>query len=371
MTATELATGATRTAASNAEGVFRLAGLPAGRYTVDVTLDGFQPLKVTDVPLAPAEIRSLEKLQLKLGQLTESVTVTADTAVVQTATSSRMATVTAEQLTNIQMKGRDLFGLLTVVPGVQDTNLNRDFSTWTSMGAITINGMPNTAKNVVVDGVSVVDELGTNAMVNPNIDAVGEVQVISNGFTAENGRSNGGLIIITTKSGTNQFRGSAWYNVRRDNWNANEYFRIKQNLDKPLYHVNIPGYGIGGPVIIPKVLDRGKIFFFVSQEFTDDLRPSTITRVNYPTALERKGDFSQTYFGTANGPGQGTLQPIINPDTGLPFPGNKIPTSCDGIPGLQARIHTSDGAEDAESAPAAQQYSQPATGPVQRGELGL
>ena len=335
VTVTESATGATRTAASSAEGVFRLAGLPAGRYTLDMNLDGFQPLKMTEIPLAPAEIRSLERLQLKLGQLSESVTVTADTAVVQTATSTRMATVTAEQLTNIQMKGRDLFGLLTVVPGVQDTNLNRDFSTWTSMGAITINGMPNRAKNVVVDGVSVVDELGTNAMVNPNIDAVGEVQVISNGFTAENGRSNGGLILITTKSGTNQLRGSAWYNARRDNWNANEYFRKKTNLEKPLYHVNIPGYGIGGPVMIPKLLDRGKIFFFASQEFTDDLRPSTPLRVNYPTALERNGDFSQTYFGTADGPGQGTLQVIINPDTGLPFPGNKIPTSCAGIAGCK------------------------------------
>ena len=82
--------------------------------------------------------------------------------------------------------------------------------------------MPNTSKNVVVDGVSVVDELGTQAMVNPNIDAVGEVQVISNGFTAENGRSNGGLIIMTTKSGTSRFKGSAWYNARREEWNAND-----------------------------------------------------------------------------------------------------------------------------------------------------
>jgi hypothetical protein len=89
VTVTELATGATRIAASSAEGVFRLAGLPAGRYSVDVALDGFQPIKVTDVPLAPAEVRSLERLQLKLGQLSESVTVTADTAVVQTATSTR------------------------------------------------------------------------------------------------------------------------------------------------------------------------------------------------------------------------------------------------------------------------------------------
>src|SRR5688572_32122965 len=102
------------------------------------------------------------------------------------------------------MKGRDLFGLLTVVPGVQDTNLNRDFSTWTSMGAITINGMPNRAKNVVVDGVSVVDELGTNAMVNPNIDAVGEVQLISHGVTAEHGGSNVGVILVTSTCGTNQ-----------------------------------------------------------------------------------------------------------------------------------------------------------------------
>ena len=340
MTVTEQATGAARTATSSADGLFRLPGLLPGRYTVAVTLTGFAPISMRDVPLAPAEVRDLGRLVLKVGQLAETVEVTADTATVQTAASSRMATVTSEQLTNIQMKGRDLYGLLTVVPGVQDTNMSRDFSTWTSMGGITINGMPNTAKNVVVDGVSVVDELGTNAMVNPNIDAVGEVQVVSNGFTAENGRSNGGLVIITTKSGTSRFRGSGWYNARRDEWNANTYFRKKQGLPNSLYHVNIPGYGIGGPIVIPKVVPSGKAFFFVSQEFTDDLRPSTITRVNYPTALERLGDFSQTYFGNANGPGQGTLLTIINPDTGQPFPGNKIPASCAGIVGcVNGRIH--------------------------------
>ena len=245
------ATGAVRTTPTDNEGVFRLPALLPGRYTIKVELDSFAPLSMADVSLAPAEVKNLGRLQLKLGQITDTVTVTAETAAVQTAASSRMATVTAEQLTNISMKGRDLYGLLTVVPGVQDSTLSRDFSTWTSMGGITINGMPNTSKNVVVDGVSVVDELGSNAMVNPNIDAVGEVQVISNGFTAENGRSNGGLIIITTKSGTSSFKGSGWYNARRDQWNANRYFNIKQNLPKPLYHVNIPGYGIGGPVMIP------------------------------------------------------------------------------------------------------------------------
>ncbi len=340
VTATEEATGAVRTTTSDMDGAFRVPGLPTGRYTVDVTLSGFAPLKVTAVPLAPAEVRSLENLQLKLGQLEEKVTVTANTATVQTATSSRTGTVTAEQLTNIQMKGRDVWGLLAVVPGVQDTNMNRSFTTWTSMETITINGSPNTSKVVVIDGVNVIDELGTQAQVNPNIDAVGEVQVISNGYTAENGRSSGGMIVMTTKSGGNQLRGSGWYNARRKEWRANDYFRIKNNQAKSDYRVNIPGYSVGGPVIIPKLVDRGQAFFFVSQEFTDDLRPATFSRTNYPTALERQGDFSQTFFGNANGPGQGTLVSIINPDTGQPFPGNKIPLSCAGIPGcVNGYIH--------------------------------
>src|SRR4029079_4160982 len=193
--------------------------------------------KMTDIPLAPAEVRNLDKLQLKIGQLNEQVTVAAHTASVQTATSSRMGTVTADQLTNVMQKGRDIWGLMQTVPGVQDTNMNRNFTTWTSMDAITINGMPNTSKVVVMDGVSIVDELGSNAMVNPNIDAVGEVQVISSGFTAENGRSSGGLIIMTTKSGSNRVKGSGWYNARRTEWTENEYFRIKQGQPKPLYHV--------------------------------------------------------------------------------------------------------------------------------------
>jgi hypothetical protein len=340
VTVTDQATAAARTATTDRDGVFRVPGLPTGRYTVEVTLSSFSPLKMADVPLGAAEVRSLDRLQMKIGQVAETVTVEADTAAVQTATSSRMGTVTADQLTNIQMKGRDIWGMLAVIPGVQDTNMNRNFTTWTSMADITINGMPNTSKVVVIDGVNVIDELGTQAQVNPNIDAVGDVQVISSGFTAENGRSSGGLIIMTTKSGSSRFKGSSWYNARRKAWNANEYFRIKQNLAKPEYRVNIPGYSIGGPVVIPKLLDRGKMFFFVSQEYTDDLRASGISRANYPTPLEMAGDFSQTYFGNANGPGQGTLQPIINPDTGVAFPGNKIPASCAGIAGcVNGRIH--------------------------------
>ncbi len=147
--------------------------------------------------------------------------------------------------------------------------------------------------------------------------------VITNGYTAENGRQSSGLIRIVTKSGTNQLRGSGWYNARRDEWNANEYFRKKQGAAKPFFEVNVSGYSIGGPVVIPKLIDsrssEKKVYFFLSQEFVDDVRPTSVVRTNLPTAAERRGDFSDTRIPN------GTVQPIIDPRTGQPFPGNIIP----------------------------------------------
>jgi hypothetical protein len=326
ITVTQPASGTVRTMPTSEEGLFRLAALPPGRYTLRVEMSGFKPVTMTEIQLSGGEIRDVGRIVLEVGSLEEAIQVTAEVTPVQVATSSRRGTVTSDDLTNIQMKGRDVYGLLAILPGVMDTNLNRDFTTWTSMRDVTINGAPQTSKNVMLDGISVVDEGGSgNAFVNPNIDAVGEVQVIANGYTAENGRNNGGLINMVTKSGTSQFKGSGWYNARRDQWNAIDYIRKRQGQAKPLYRVNIAGYSIGGPVIIPKVLDSRtsskKVFFFFSQEYTDDARPTQTQRFNLPTALERNGDFSQTRVTNGN------LQAIVDPLTGQPFPGNVIPAS--------------------------------------------
>jgi hypothetical protein len=246
--ATEAGTGIVRSSVSDDHGVFRMAALPPGRYTVRVELAGFTTVNMTEINLSSSEVRDLGKLELKVGTQEAEITVTAEVTPVQVASSSRTSAITSDQLTNIQMKGRDVYGLLAIPPGVQDTNLNRDFTTWTSMRDVTINGAPVTNKNVLVDGISVVDEGGAgNAFVNPNIDAVGEVQVIANGYTAENGRNNGGLINMVTKSGTSVFRGSGWYNARRDRWNANDFLRKAQALPKPLYRVNITGYSSVDP----------------------------------------------------------------------------------------------------------------------------
>ena len=324
VTATEAETTAVRTTVSNETGLFRIAALNPGRYTLKIELASFRPVTVEEINLSSAEIRDLGKLTLQVGNLTETVSVTSEVTPVQVADSARRKTVTGDDLKNIQMKGRDIYNLLAVLPGVQDTNLNRDYSSWTSATQITINGAPSQNKDVRVDGINIVDEGGCGtAFVNLNVDAVQEIQVIANGYTAENGRNNGGLINVVTKSGTNTFKGSAWYNGRRDRFNAKDYFRTVNQQQKPLYDVNIGGYGFGGPLVIPGLMDSRKAtrktFFFVSQEYTNDKRPTTTVRSNLPTALERTGDFSQTRVTN------GSIQPIIDPRTGVQFPGNIIP----------------------------------------------
>jgi hypothetical protein len=327
--AADSATGVIRSAVSNDRGVFRILSLAAGRYNIRVEMTGFRQITLNDVMVVSGETRDLGRLVLEVGTLAEAVTVTAEVTPVNTTTGSLTRSITGDQLNMIQVKGRDIFGMMKILPGVSDTTFSRDYAAWQSGRGLSINGGTSLNKNTTIDGVSVGEEGGDGTThVTPNLDSIGEVTVITNGYTAENGRQSSGLIRIVTKSGTNQLKGSAWYNARRDEWNANDYFRKKQGAEKPFFEVDISGYSIGGPVVIPGLFDSRsadkKMFFFFSQEFVDDVRPTAVLRTNLPTEAERRGDFSQTRMTN------GTIQPIIDPLTGQPFPGNVIP---------QQRIH--------------------------------
>jgi hypothetical protein len=326
VTATNAATGLVSSGVSNEQGVFRILSLPPGRYALRVTMEGFRQITLDDVLVVSGETRDLGRLALEVGTLAEAVTVTAEVTPVNTTTGSLQRNMTGDQLTMIQVKGRDIFGMMKILPGVTDTTFSRDYAAWQSGRGLSINGGTSLNKNTTIDGVPVGEEGGDGTThVTPNLDSIGEVTVITNGYTAENGRQSSGLIRIVTKSGTNQLKGSAWYNARRDDWNSNDYFRQKQGAAKPFFDVDISGYSIGGPVVIPKLLDSRtsdkKMFFFFSQEFVDDIRPTTVLRTNLPTAAERMGDFSQTRLTN------GTIQPIIDPLTGQQFPGNVIPAN--------------------------------------------
>ena len=255
VTATDPTTGLVRTAVSNDRGIFRVLSVPAGRYTLKIEMEGFRQITLNEVMIISGETRDLGRLVLEVGTLAEAVTVTAEVTPVNTTTGSLQRNMTGDQLTMIQVKGRDIFGMMKILPGVSDTTFSRDYAAWQSGRGLSINGGTSLNKNTTIDGVSVGEEGGDGTThVTPNLDSIGEVTVITNGYTAENGRQSSGLIRIVTKSGTNQLKGSAWYNARRDEWNANDYLRKKQGAEKPFFEVDISGYSIGGPVVIPRSL---------------------------------------------------------------------------------------------------------------------
>ena len=336
VTATQAQTSVVRTAVTNDQGVFRIPALPPGRYVVKVEMDGFRPVSIEEFNLLANEVRELGRIAMTAGGVTESVTITAEVTPVQTANSALSRNITGDTLVTVQVKGRDVFGMMKILPGVIDSHVSRDYAQWNSGRFLSINGGDSLNKNTTIDGVPVGEEGGSGTThITPNIDSIGEVNVITSGYNAEHGRQSSGLISIVTKSGTNQVRGSAWYNMRRDEWNKNDFFREQSGAAKPFFEVNIGGYSIGGPIVIPKIIDsrtsEKKAYFFLSQEWTEDIRPTDVFRTNMPTDLERQGDFSQTFFGkatlNADGSisGQSNLNVITDPTTGLPFDGNRIP----------------------------------------------
>jgi hypothetical protein len=301
VTVTNPNTGETRSDVTGAEGTFRLVSLAPGTYTLRVNMDGFRQIEIASLQLQAGEVRNLtrENLTLTAGGVTETVNVTAEVTPVQTTSSALQKNLSGDLLTSVQVKGRDIFGMLKILPGVVDSSTSRDFAAWRSGRSLAINGGNSLNKNTTIDGVPVGEEGGNGTTyVTPNIDSVAEVNVISSGYTAENGRMASGQVVMVTKSGTNEFKGSAWYNGRRDWMNKNDFFRIKEGSEKPFFAVDMTGYSIGGPVILPGYNARTankKIFWFASQEYTNDIQPSTVLRQNLPTAEMRAGDFTDTF----------------------------------------------------------------------------
>src|SRR5262245_41261370 len=195
VTATQVDTNVSRTTATNEQGEFRLLSLPPGRYTLKVEMDGFKPINMPAFPLLGNETRAVVRLTLNAGGVSESVPITAEVTPVQTATSQLTKNITGDTLVSVQVKGRDIFGMMKILPGVVDTTNSRDFAQWNSGRGLSINGGNSLNKNTTIDGVPVGEESGDGTThITPNIDAIGEVNVITSGYTAENGRQSSALI---------------------------------------------------------------------------------------------------------------------------------------------------------------------------------
>jgi hypothetical protein len=314
--------GFVRTVTTNHEGFFSYPDLTPATFTISVEAPGFKVYKQTGILINADEQRSLGQIKLQVGQVSESVTITADAVTVNTSNGERAGTLSGEQLDEIALRGRDIFDAVSLMPGVVDTSDGRDAPSPNSISNIYIMGGRNDSKNMTIDGVTNLDT-GSNTTVHsmPSMDSVAEVKVLMSAYSAENGRNPSSINVITKGGGTQIHGQVAWY-FRNEDLNANNFFSNSAGHPRQEYRYNIGSYFIGGPVVLPKIYrHRNNLFFFFNQEFQNQVVSYAVNEKTVPTPLERIGDYSQSV--NTNG----TKINITDPTTGKQFPGNIIPAS--------------------------------------------
>jgi hypothetical protein len=338
ITVTNEATSAVRTISSMSNGEFVVTALRPGSYRVKVEKAGFKAYEQTAIVLSANQRYALGNVQLQVGQVTQTVEVAAQREAVNTENADTTVTLSDIQVTNLGVKGRDVMQLLRVLPGVTTLTVvpwgeigdNDPAGTGANGGQFgsftpAVGGARLFWNTVTVDG-----QVGSNPdfpglfMAATSIDAVAEVKVVSNNYTADYGRNPGSTIALVTKSGTQDFHGTVYGFKRHEKLNANDFFNNRDGLQKPIYRFGTFGFAVGGPVYIPNHFNsnKDKLFFFYSQENWNVRSPGDRWRNTVPTAAERNGDFSQTVY-----PGSSPAEPVVitDPTTGAPFNGNIIP----------------------------------------------
>jgi hypothetical protein len=321
-------TSATTMAAGDSSGVFRFANLLPATYSVSIQANGFKTRVIKDISIGLSENRDLGRVALEIGNVTDQVTVTAEATPVQTSTAERSSVIDGNQLNSEAIRGREMMSYMRMLPGVVDTTVAREATGGSVLGGLTFNGSTGIT-GFMVDGVSDIDTGCSNCFTHfePNIDAIAEVKVLTSNYQAEFGRNAGGSVQVVTKSGTQEFHGTGWWTHRHEEFNANDFFNNITGLGRSRYRYNIAGWSLGGPVFIPHHFNvaKTKIFFFASQEYTQQLANFANQFRSMPTQLERNGDFSHSVTG-AN-----VLIPVLDPlnlnssGAAIQFPGNIIP----------------------------------------------
>lgn len=305
ITVTQTTTNAVRTVQSDDSGNYVVTNLPASTYTVSVSFTGFEHFIAKNVVLNVAEKRGLN-IQLKAGSTSTSVTVEAAAVAVDTESAAEAGTLTGEQISELELAGRNFQQLVTLQPGV--VNQMGD-ETQPSNTGMSVNGARTTANNWTIDGADINDSGSNATIVNaPNVDAIQEFTLQRGDYDAGYGRSGGGQVLVATKAGTSAFHGDAYEFVRNTIFDSNEWFnkRTEAENNEPnqnaVNHHNVYGFTIGGPAFIPKVYntDKKKTFFFWAEEWRDTSTPGGDT-MPAATNFNLQGGFTVYHTTTANG----------------------------------------------------------------------
>lgn len=329
VTATQLGTEAKFESTSDSDGLYTIPFLPPATYRLAAEAAGFKRYVRESLPAGANERLGID-IQLEVGAVTETVNVTSEAPVLQTATASQGQVITSAQIDNMPVSGRTPLALAQLAFGVvpnTDPRFTRPFDNAGPSG-FSMGGAPAQINELLLDGAP--DTTG-NARVayNPPMDAVSEVKAEAFQADAAYGHSGGGTVNIITKSGTNQFHGTLYEFNQNSAFNATPFFTNKAGAKKPVSRFNQYGGSFSGPVAIPKLFNgRNKLFFLFGYEGVRDALPAPTTNT-MPTDAERTGDLSALL-------NVGSIYQIYDPLTGVaqngrvarqPFPNNIIPSS--------------------------------------------
>jgi hypothetical protein len=325
ITVRETATAQVTATKSGDDGVYQVAFLTPGKYVVTVEKAGFKKAIREGVTLEVAE-RAVADIQLTVGEVSQSVTVSGDTEALETQSADRGLTIESSRVLDAPLFGRNPFSEAWSSPGViqnASTQRLRPFDISGSSSMAIDGGRPST-NEVLVDGVSSLFQASSVSYV-PTAEAVSEFKVQTTNYDAQYGWTLGGVVNMITKNGTNEFHGAVFEFLQNTHLDANTFNNNLTGVGRQSSHINTFGGDVGGPI------KKNKLFFTYTFEDIRQVIPDPFV-TSVPSALQRQGNFSQTYY-SRDSSGNPLVQTIYDPFTTTasltrtPFSGNVIPTS--------------------------------------------
>ncbi len=309
VTAINQSTSVEYTAVTNATGSYDILSVPVGRYVVKAALTGFKTAATRPITLEAKQIARLD-LKMEVGALEDTVEVTAQAPVLQTETATVGEVLSANTVQSLPLNGRNANQLALLLPGAITPNPDSFTGTRNSGGGGRpyINGNREQTNNFLIDGVDMNETVDNRIAYQPSPDALAEISVETNNYSADVGNVAGGVISNVIKSGSNQFRGNVFEFYRNSDFDANTWSNNRSNAKKAERTQHIFGATIGGPII------KNKLFFFADYQGTILDQPGSATASVAPAAW-RTGDLSSLLPGTV----------VRDPVTGVAFPNNQIP----------------------------------------------
>ncbi len=318
VTATNTGTNAVRTTTTNEAGIYTFPSLVPGVYDVKAESAGFKTSIRTGVQLEVQQIAQVN-FELEVGEVTQSIEVAADAAMLNTADATVGTVIEEERIVDLPLNGRNYLQLVALSP-----NVTAGFATPGQTGGrqggnradqnFSLSGMRGTWNNYTLDGVSNTDVNFNLYVLRPSVDALQEFKVQSGIYPAEFGRG-AGQINVSTKAGTNAYHGAAFWFLRNDQLDARQYDFIGTTPGQQPFKWNNFGFTLAGPVIVPKIFNgKDKLFFMANYEGFRK-RDAGVSTYTVPDEAMRNGDFSSV------------AQQLKNPFTGGIFEGNQIPKS--------------------------------------------